>query len=315
MVSGEVLDNISDEDLRELVKKIAVYARVSPKHKIRIVNALRFNGEVVAMTGDGLNDAPALKAADIGICLGSGTEVAKETADLVLLDDNFSVIVGAIKQGRIIFDNIRKSLTYLISDSFSEIILVLGSILFHTPLALLPTQILWINIVNDGLPNFSLAFEGSDDGVMKRKPIKRSEPIFNGQMKAIILGVGLVRDILIFALFYYFTLNLVELNWSVTYLRTLFFAVLIFKSLTSIFSIRSFHLPIYKIKQSQNPYLFLAVIIGLVLMVASIYLPFLNNFLQTTPLELSAWLIIITIALVNILLLEIVKAYFIKHKK
>jgi len=315
MVNGEMLDNISDEELRELVKRVSVYARVSPKHKIRIVNALKFNGEVVAMTGDGLNDAPALKAADIGICLGSGTEVTKETADLVLLDDNFSVIVGAIKQGRIIFDNIRKSLTYLISDSFSEIILILGSILFHTPLALLPTQILWINIVNDGLPNFSLAFEGSDDGVMNRRPIKRSEPIFNGQMKAIILGVGLVRDILIFALFYYFTLNLVELNWSISYLRTVFFAVLIFKSLTSIFSLRSFHLPIYKIKQRQNPYLFFAMFAGLILMLFSIYLPFLNNFLQTTPLEPSAWLIVLTIALGNIILLELVKAYYLRRKK
>ncbi|MFZ2310097.1 MAG: HAD-IC family P-type ATPase [Patescibacteria group bacterium] len=315
MVVGDFLDNISDEELQELVKKINVYARVSPKHKIRIVNALRANGEVVAMTGDGLNDAPALKASDIGICLGSGTEVAKETADLVLLDDNFSVIVGAIKQGRIIFDNIRKSLTYLISDSFSEIVLILGSILFHTPLALLPTQILWINIVNDGFPNFSLAFEGSDDGVMKRSPIKRSEPIFNSHMKVIILGVGLVRDILIFALFYYFSKNLIELNWSVSYLRTLFFAVLIFKSLTSIFSIRSFHLPIYKIKQSQNPYLFLAVIVGFCLMLLAIYLPLLNTFLQTTPLEMSAWLIVIFIALINISLLESVKAYFLRHKK
>lgn len=315
MVNGDLLDNISDEELQELVKKINVYARVSPKHKIRIVNALRANGEVVAMTGDGLNDAPALKASDIGICLGSGTEVAKETADLVLLDDNFSVIVGAIKQGRIIFDNIRKSLTYLISDSFSEIVLILGSILFHTPLALLPTQILWINIVNDGLPNFSLAFEGSDDGVMKRSPIKRSEPIFNGHMKTIILGVGLVRDILIFILFYYFSLHLIELNWSISYLRTLFFAVLIFKSLTSIFSLRSFHLPIYKIKQSQNPYLFLAVMIGLGLMLTAVYLPFLNIFLQTTPLEMSAWLIVVFIAVINIILLELVKAYFLRHKK
>ena len=315
MVDGIRLESVSDEELKELVKKISVYARVSPKHKIRIVKALKDNGEVVSMTGDGLNDAPALKAADIGICLGSGTEVAKETADLVLLDDNFSVIVGAIKQGRIIFDNIRKSITYLISDSFSEIVLILGSILFHAPLALLPTQILWINIVNDGFPNFSLAFEDGDDGVMKRKPIKRSEPIFNGHMKAIILGVGLVRDILIFALFYYFSLHLEDLNWNITYLRTLFFAILIFKSLTSIFSIRSFHLPIYKIKQARNPYLFLAIFIGIILMFLAVYSPFLNNFLHTTALEPSAWIIIVAISVLNIIMLEIVKAYYIKRKK
>jgi Ca2+-transporting ATPase len=314
MVSGELLDSISDEELRELVKTISVYARVSPKHKIRIVSALKFNGEVVAMTGDGLNDAPALKAADIGICLGSGTEVAKETADLVLLDDNFNVIVGAIKQGRIIFDNIRKSLTYMISDSFSEIVLILGSILTHSPLALLPTQILWINIVNDGLPNFSLAFEGGDDGIMNRRPVKRSEPIFNSQMKTIILIFGLGRDLLLFSLFYYLSLNLEILNWDISYLRTLFFAILIFKSLTSIFSIRSFHLPIHKIKHNQNKYLLLAVVVGLFLMVLSIYLPLLNNLLQTVPLQVGAWLIILAISAFNIVLLESVKYYFAKNK-
>lgn len=315
MVSGGALDKMSDEELQVLVRTISVYARVSPKHKIRIVNALKFNGEVVAMTGDGLNDAPALKASDIGICLGSGTEVAKETADLILLDDNFSVIVSAIKQGRIIFDNIRKSITYFISDSFSEIILILGSIIFHTPLALLPTQILWINIVNDGLPNFSLAFEGGDDGVMNRQPIKRSEAIFNKQMKVIILGLGLVRDVGLFALFYYFSANLEVLGWSVAYLRTLFFAILIFKSLTSIFSLRSFHLPIYKIKQGQNTYLLVAVAIGVFLMLISIYSPWLNTFLQTVPLNPSAWIIIVGVALANLFLLEVVKHFFIRNKK
>lgn len=315
IISGDYLEKISDEDLRELVKRVSVYARVSPEHKIRIVKALKHNGEVVAMTGDGLNDSPALKAADIGVCLGSGTEVAKETADLVLLDDNFSVIVGAIKQGRIIFDNIRKSLTYLVSDSFSEMILILGSILLHTPLALLPTQILWINIVNDGLPNFSLAFENGDDGVMDRKPLKRSESIFNKEMKVIILGVGIFRDLLLFWLFYYLFERLGLLGWSLEYLRTLFFATLIFKSLISIFSIRSFHLPIYKIKQWHNPYLFFAVGAGIILMLLAIYLPFFNKILATAPLQASAWLIIIGIALLNILMIEIVKFYFTKKVK
>ncbi len=310
VVTGDILEKTNDKDLRELVKKTSVFARVSPEHKIRIVKALKHNGEVVAMTGDGLNDSPALKAADIGICLGSGTEVAKETADIVLLDDNFSVIVDAIKQGRIIFDNIRKSLTYLISDSFSEMILILGSILCHAPLALLPTQILWINIINDGLPNFSLAFEKGDDSVMNKKPIKRTEPIFNREMKAIILGVGLTRDFLIFALFYYLASNLSILNWSLDYLRTLFFAILIFKSITGIFCIRSLSLPIYKINHFQNPYLFAAVFVGIALLFSAIYNPFLNSLLKTTPLHSDAWLIISGIALVNILMIEVVKAIY-----
>jgi Ca2+-transporting ATPase len=315
VITGPDLDKLSDKKLRELVKNFSVYARVSPEHKIRIVKALKHNGRIVAMTGDGLNDSPALKAADIGICLGSGTEVAKETADIVLLDDNFSVIVDAIRQGRIIFDNIRKSITYLVSDSFSEIVLILGSILFHAPLALLPTQILWINILNDGLPNFSLAFEKGDDSVMKRQPLSREEPIFNKEMKAIVLGVGLIRDILIFTLFFYFFKNLEILDWSVTYLRTVFFAMLIFKSLTGIFSIRSLNLPIHKIPQFHNRYLFLAIFIGLLLMFAAVYLPFLNNILKTTPLQINAWLIIIAVAIINIIMIEVVKAYFIKKEK
>lgn len=315
VVSGDYLEKISDEELQKLVKTVSVFARVSPEHKIRIVKAFKHNGEVVAMTGDGLNDSPALKAADIGICLGSGTEVAKETADIVLLDDNFSVIVGAVKQGRIIFDNIRKSLTYLVSDSFSEMILILGSIVCHAPLALLPTQVLWINIVNDGLPNFSLAFENGDDGVMDRKPLQRSEPIFNKEMKAIILGVGLIRDFLLFALFYYFSQHLDILGWNIVYLRTLFFAILIFKSIFSIFSIRSFHLPIYKIKQWHNPYLFFAVAVGFILMLLAIYLPFFNGLLGTSPLNIGAWEIIIGVALANILMIEIVKAYFTRKVK
>lgn len=310
VISGEFLEKLNDSELRELVKTVSVYARVSPDHKLRIVNALKKNGEVVAMTGDGLNDSPALKAADIGICLGSGTEVAKETADIVLLDDNFSVIVSAVRQGRIIFDNIRKSLTYLISDCFSEIVLILGSILFNLPLALLPTQILWINILNDGLPSFSLAFESNDDGVMKRRPIKRSESIFTPEMKAILFGVGLVREALLFAGFYYCATHLAVLGWSLSYLRTLLVAILIVKSITAIFSLRSFTLPLHKIKQFTNPYLFMALGADLVLLIAAVYWPVLNKLLKTEPLSAKSWLIVLAVALVNILMMEIVKARF-----
>ncbi len=313
VISGELLEKLTDQELQELVKTAAVYARVSPNHKLRIVNALKKNGEVVAMTGDGLNDSPALKAADIGICLGSGTEVAKETADIVLLDDNFSVIVSAIRQGRIIFDNIRKSVTYLISDCFSEIILILGSIFFNLPLALLPTQILWINILNDGFPSFSMAFETNDDGVMQRKPIKRSESIFNKEMKALLFGVGLVRESILFVGYYYCATHLADLGWSLAYLRTLLVSILIIKSISAIFSLRSFSLPIHKIKQLTNPYLFLAIGIDLVLLAAAVYLPFLNNLLKTEPLAASAWLIVIAVSVINLGLMEMVKAYFVRQ--
>ena len=315
VVSGKFLENLNDSELRELAKSASVYARVSPNHKLRIVTALKQNGEVVAMTGDGLNDSPALKAADIGICLGSGTEVAKETADIVLLDDNFSVIVSAIRQGRIIFDNIRKSVTYLIADCFSEITLIMGSILFNLPLALLPTQILWINILNDGFPSFSLAFETNDDGVMKRKPIKRSESIFTPEMKALLFGVGFIREALLFWGFYYCATHLAVLGWSFGYLRTLLVAILILKSITAIFSLRSFTLPLHKIKQLTNPYLFTAIGIDLALLIAAVYWPVLNRLLKTEPLSAGSWLIIIGVSLINILMLEIVKAWFVKRNE
>lgn len=247
--------------------------------------------------------------ADIGICFGSGTEVAKETADLVLLDDNFNVIVSAIRQGRIIFDNIRKSLTYLLADCFSEIVLISGSIIFNLPLAFLPTQILWINILNDGFPSFSLAFESNDDGVMSRPPIKRSESIFNKEMKIILFGVGFIRETLLFVLFYYLATHLEILGWSLSYPRTLFVAILIVKSITAIFSLRSFTLPLYKIKQFTNPYLFMTIGISFVLLAAAIYWPFLNNLLKTEPLSLNAWLIVLAVAL-NILMIETVKTQF-----
>ncbi len=315
VISGDFLEKISETELQELVKTVAVYARVNPNHKLRIVNALKKNGEVVAMTGDGLNDSPALKAADIGICLGSGTEVAKETADIVLLDDNFSVIVSAIRQGRIIFDNIRKSITYLISDCFSEIILITGSIIFNMPLALLPTQILWINILNDGFPSFSMAFETNDDGVMKRRPLKRSESIFNKEMKALLFGVGFVRESILFIGYYYCATHLEALGWSLSYLRTLLIAILIVKSITAIFSLRSFTLPIFKIKQFTNPYLYLAIGIDLILLAGAVYLPSLNNLLKTEPLQAKAWLLVLGIAAINLVLMEIVKAYFARRRK
>ncbi|MEI7620649.1 MAG: HAD-IC family P-type ATPase [Candidatus Falkowbacteria bacterium] len=311
VITGDILDKVDDVELKVLVKKHNIFARVSPHHKLRIVEALRANGEVVAMTGDGLNDSPALKAANIGVCLGSGTEVAKETSDLVLLDNNFQVIVSAIEEGRIIFQNIRKSITYLISDSFSEIVLIAGSIFLGMPLALLPTQILWINIINDGFPNFSLAFERSDKNIMDQKPINPKEPLVNREMKIIIVWFGLIRDLTLLAIFVYLYRNLEMLGWDIGYLRTLFFAILGFKSLTGIFSLRSFILPIWKINHLHNVYLLGALFISMSLLILAIYLPFFQSILQTEALNFNAWLLILSVAFTNILVMEFIKYFFI----
>ncbi len=315
IITGETLDTIDDEKLKTIVGNIDLYARVSPHHKLRIVKALQNKGEVVAMTGDGINDSPALKAADIGIALGTGTDIAKETSDLVLLDDNFKTIVSVIKQGRVIFKNIRKVITFLISDSFSEIILIIGSILLNTPLAILPAQILWINIVNDSMPHFSLAFEKDHGTVMKEKPIKKNEPLLSVEMKKIIFIVGIIRDLLIFALFFALWQMWQGDAAQIAYLRTLMFAILGTKSLCSIFSLRSFHTRIWHLNIFQNKYLNLAVLGSFAFLLLGIYWGPLQKILSTVDLDLAGWVIAFSIGIFSIALIELVKTpYIIKNK-
>lgn len=311
IITGEDLEKIGDKKLENLVKKIDIYARVNPHHKLRIIKALQARGEVVAMTGDGINDAPALKAADIGVSLGTGTDIAKETSDIILLDNNFKTIVAAVRQGRIIFSNIRKVVTYLISDSFSEVILIVGAILLGLPLPLITAQILWINIVNDGLPDFSLAFEKGDKDIMRRKPIKKDEPIINKEMKIIIFGVGIVRDLFILGLFIW----LFRFNEDITYIRTVFFAILGFKSLLGIFSLRDLRQPIWRLNPFSNLYLVGAVSISLFLLLIVIYWQPLQSILSTTSLGFKSWLLIISTGVFSVMMIEIAKYYFIIRRK
>ncbi|MFP4514982.1 MAG: cation-translocating P-type ATPase [Parcubacteria group bacterium] len=311
IITGEDLDNTSDEELKKIVKKADVFARVSPHHKLRIVKALQAQNEVVAMTGDGINDSPALKAADIGVCLGSGTDIAKETSDIVLLDNNFKVIVSAVKQGRVIFDNIRKVITYLLSDSFSVVVLIIGAIIFGLPLPLLPAQILWINIVNDGFPSFSLAFEKGESGLMKKKPFSKKEPLLNKEMKTIIFITGAVRYILYFALFVYF----LRLDLNIDYIRTVIFTIVGISSLLYVFSLRSFIKPVWKMNPFSNTYLNFATLASLLLLILAIYFAPLQNAMKTVALSLNDWLLVFAFSIVNIILIEISKFYFISKNK
>ncbi|GAG08818.1 unnamed protein product, partial [marine sediment metagenome] len=197
IVTGQELEKMSDKELRKRLKNIKIYARVEPQHKLRVIEAWQKKGEVVAMTGDGINDTPALKKADIGIALGSGTDIAKEVSDLVLLDDNFNIIVEAVREGRVIIDNMRKIITYLLSDVSTELILIFGALAAGFPLPILPAQILWTNLIEDGLPGIALGFEPKEEDVMKRKPEKHDVPLLTSEMKALIFIIGLVNDFIL----------------------------------------------------------------------------------------------------------------------
>jgi Ca2+-transporting ATPase len=303
IIEGKELETISDDELKEKAKYISIYARVSPRHKLRIVNALQSNGEIVAMLGDGVNDAPALKSADIGVAVGSGTDVAKEVADLVLLDDNFKTIVKAIEQGRLAFENIRKVFTYLVADDFSELFLFLGSMAMGFPLPLLPAQILWINLVEDGLPDIALTTEQETKEVMNEKPRNPKEPILNKPLKLWMATIFFITGLAALLLFFF----LWKFTGDIHEARTMVFALMCIDSLFFAFSVRSFKRTIFRKDIFSNHYLVGAVAISLILLVGAIYLPPLQKLLATQPFAITGWLIIIGISLVEIILIEFFK--------
>ncbi|MFH1582408.1 MAG: HAD-IC family P-type ATPase [bacterium] len=311
IIEGKDLDLLSDKELDEKIKDIKVYARVEPKHKMRIIGAWQRRGDVVAMTGDGINDAPALKKADIGISIGSGTEVAKETSDLVLLDDSFSIIVAAIEEGRSILDNIRKVITYLLSSSFSEIILITGALAVGFPLPILPTQILWINLVTDGLPDITLALEPKENDLMEQKPKGHKTPLLTGEMKAIIFIIGIFTDLILLGLFFWLHNN----DYNINYIRTMIFVALGLNSLLYVFSCKSLRQNIWNFNPFSNKFLVGAVVISIMMLVVAVYFLPMQNLLKTTSLVFSDWMLIITLGLINVVLIEATKWYFIvRHK-
>ncbi len=311
IITGDALENMSDEELYNNISNIDIFARVDPKHKIRIVKSWKKRGESVAMIGDGVNDAPALKAADIGIALGSGSDVSHEISDMVLLDNNLSTISAAVKQGRIIFDNIRKIIVYLMADSFSEIILILGSILAGLPLPMLATQILWINLATDGFPHLALTMEPGEPEIMKEKPRRKDEPIMNKEMKILIFMIGIITDIGLFIL-YLFLLNT---KMPIKEIRTIIFTALAIDSLFYVFSVRTMRNSIFRVNPFKNKWLNLSIVAGLAVQLSAVYLPFMQKLFHTIPLGLKDWSIVILLALVKILLIEITKEIFIARRK
>lgn len=309
VMNGGEVDDLSDDALQKAAKKIKLYARVEPKHKMRIVDALQKNGEVVAMTGDGLNDAPALKSSDIGIAVASGSEVTKDVADMVLLDNNLGVIVGAIREGRGIFENIRKMILYLLSDSGTEIILVVASFVMGLPLPVLAVQILWVNLIDDSLPSLALTLDPYESGLMKRPPRPQKEKILNRPMAILILIISIVTGFTILFTF----LIVLKTTGDLERARTMAFVLLGFDSLLYVFSVRSLRHSIFKNKLFNNRALILAVLIGFGLQLSVVYIPFLQGPLGTKAISINDLALVIVIAFGVLFVIEFFKLIILRR--
>ncbi len=303
---GAELNNLTDEQLREVVKKTKVYARVSPEHKVKIVTALKDNGDITAMTGDGVNDALALKKADIGVSMGiTGTDVAKNTAEMILTDDNFASIVSAVEEGRIIFSNIKKFVFFLLSCNIGEVILVFGSILLGWPVPLLPIQLLWLNLVTDSFPALALGVEKGEPDIMDQKPRNPEEPIIDrGMMVSIVFqSIAVAGGSL---LSYYWGMQ--RYPDSILHARTIIFATLITAELLRAYSSRSQKFTLLKIGIFTNKTMVLATTFAFALLLVVLYVPFLQDIFYTFPLGLLDWEIVLSFAFIPVLVGEIVKA-------
>jgi calcium-translocating P-type ATPase len=308
---GKGLDKLSDKEVESLVGKIKLFARAEPRHKIRIIKAWQERGDIVAMAGDGVNDAPAIKQADIGLALGSGTEVAIETADLVLLNDSFEIIVDAIEDGRVVLDNLRKSISYILADSFSSIILIgLANVVFGWPIPILPVQILWNNFVEDTFPDIAYAFEPKEGDVMKRGPNSPKIPLLNKEMKIMIFGTGLIDEFLTFGLFW---LLWAKLGLDLNYVRTIIFGAISIDTAFVIYAYKNLRKNIWNLNLFSNKLLNLSSILVIISFSAAVYTPFLQNILHTVPLGITSWGILIAVGITSLFLVEATKWYFISR--
>ncbi|NNU76086.1 calcium-translocating P-type ATPase, SERCA-type [Clostridium estertheticum] len=290
VITGDELDKLSDKELDKRIDNLKIFARVSPKHKLRIVKAFKHRNHIVAMTGDGVNDAPAIKEADIGIAMGiSGTDVTKEASSMILLDDNFATIVSAVEEGRVIYNNIRKFIRYLLSCNLGEVLTMFLASLFYLENPLLPIQILFVNLVTDGLPAIALGVDPADPDIMLEKPRGKNESVFSRGLteKIIIRGclIG-VCTILSFIGGKYYGMNIEAC-------RTLALGTLVLSQLIHVFECRSEKHSLFEINPFTNMYLLGAVSISVIMLLSIVYIPFLQSVFHTIPLNLGQWLIVL----------------------
>ena len=305
ILTGKDLDNLSNEELLKKINKVSIFARVNPEHKLRIVNLFKSQGKIIAMTGDGVNDAPSLVAADLGISMGKiGTEVAKEASDIILLDDNFKTIVSAIEEGRIIYKTIKKVILYLLSTSVGEVLVIVGALLLNYPLPVLAVQIIWLNFVTDGFLDVALAMDSKEKNILKQK--------FNKPNKYLIDKIMIQRIIIFSIIISFGTLLLFKEYYMIDMVKALTISL----TTLSVFqwfnawNCRSERDSIFSSNIFSNKYLIGATLIVILLHSLAIYNPFFQSILKTTPLSLSEWLIIILVSSSIIVVEEIRKLLF-----
>lgn len=304
-IMGSELDSLNDEELQEKVKVTKVFARVSPDHKVRIIGALKANGNITAMTGDGVNDAPALKKADIGVAMGiTGTDVAKNTAELILTDDNFSSIVSAVEEGRVIYDNIRKFVYFLLSCNIGEILLIFTSILAKLPVPLLPIQLLWLNLVTDSFPALALGVEKGDPDVMQKQPRDPKEPLLN---KDLITRIAVQSIAIGGATLAAYLIALKAYPNNIEESRSIAFTTLILAELLRSYSTRSDTHTIFEIGLFSNMTLVYGTLFSFALTLAVVYIPFLQPIFDTFPMGFSDWRIVLTFAFIPLIVGEVFK--------
>ena len=298
------MDQISDNVLEKNIASYAVFARVSPEHKVRIVKAWQKNNVVVAMTGDGVNDSPALKNADIGIAMGKGgTDVAKGASDMILADDNFVTIVEAVKQGRNIYDNIRKAVHFLLATNIGEIVTIFLGLLFGFKSPLLAIQLLWVNLVTDSFPAIALGLEKPEDGIMRRKPRGSNESIFSGG-----LWYKIILEGIMIGSFTLFSFSLGNNLYGIEVARTMAFVSLGLLELVHSFNIKSEE-SILKSGIMENKFLILSFLAGSILQIIVVIVPTFANIFSLVPLNVTQWLITMFISILPVVVIECQKKF------
>jgi len=307
VLTGAELDRLSDEEFEKVVGELVIYARVSPEHKVRIVKALRRKGYICAMTGDGVNDAPALKMADIGVAMGiTGTEVTKEASDMVLADDNFATIIKAVKEGREIYDNIKKYLTYLLRCNIMEILVLFFAMMLsgesESAIALTTIQLLWVNLTTDGLPAIALGVDPGDPDLMERKPRDPSESIFTRDVKAYLFAVPVLMTVLLLG-GYFYTLE----TYGLLEARTQLFTALVLMELANAVNARSLKYTVFKVGVFKNKFLWYAILSSFGLQLMVLYIPVFHGIFDVTYPTVFDWTIAIVFTLIVFFSIEIVK--------